>query len=213
MTGEASSVTVPWQRILREAVLLAMPFQVVFIVLTLALDAAHVPHVKPALALLLVPALWVPGAIGLLVRFPMPRMLQLHYFVFMSIGPYAGSALAVYGLIPGWDKVVHFDSGIMLAWLALWTLRESELRGGAVLRRWMSLVFVQLVAMSFAAAWEICEFIADHTIGTHAQLNNADTMGDIIGGTLGGLVSLLVVWWFRRPRSLLPPSLLKPAQR
>ena len=204
---------VPWRRIVRDNVLLALPFQIVFIVLPFVLVAVGAPHIKPALALLLVPTLWATGALGALVRTPLPRMLQLIYFVFITAGPFADSALSVYGIIPGWDKVVHFGSGIMLAWLAMWVLRESEVRGWPALRPWMSLLFIQLVAMSFAAAWEICEFIADHTIGTHAQLNNADTMGDIIGGTLGGLVSLLVIWWFRRPRTLLPPSLLHPVRR
>jgi len=202
-----ASTRAPWRGILRENVLLALPFQVAFIVLPVALKAAGAPDIKPDLALLLVPTLWVPGVLGALVRLPLPRMLQLHYFVFMTIGPFGGSALAVYGLIPHWDKVVHFDSGILLAWLAMWTLRESEVRGWPAMRAWMSIVFIQLVPMAFAAAWEICEFASDHTIGTNAQLSNTDTMGDIIAGTLGGVVSLLVIWWFRRPRTLLPPSL------
>jgi uncharacterized membrane protein YjdF len=214
MAQDATTATrMPWQRIIRENVLLALPFQVVFIVLPFILKAAGVADIKPPLALLLVPTLWVTGVLGALVRIPFPRMLQLHYFVFISIGPFAGSSLGVYGDVFDWDKVVHFDSGIMLAWLAMWVLRESELRGWAPMRPWMSLVFIQLVPMAFAAAWEICEFTADHTIGTHAQANNFDTMTDIIAGTLGGLVSLLVIWWFRRPRTLLPPSLLKPEQR
>ena len=29
-------------------------------------------------------------------------------------------------------------------------------------------------------------------MGTHAQLGNTDTMGDIISGTLGGLAAILV---------------------
>ncbi|WP_052226333.1 DUF2238 domain-containing protein [Microbacterium mangrovi] len=212
MTRPATAL-VPWRRIVRDNVLLALPFQVVFIVLPFVLVAVGAPHIKPALALLLVPTLWATGVLGALVRTPLPRMLQLNYFVFITAGPFAGSSLSVYGIIPGWDKVVHFGSGIMLAWLAMWVLRESEDRGWPPMRPWMSVVFIQLVAMSFAAAWEICEFISDHTIGTHAQLNNLDTMGDIIAGTLGGAVSLLVVWWFRRPRTLLPTSLLKPGQR
>jgi uncharacterized membrane protein YjdF len=213
MTPEATTTGVRWQRIVRDNVLLALPFQIVFIVLPLILKIAGVPAIKPGLALLLVPTLWVTGVLGALFRAPFPLMLQLHYFFFISIGPFAGSALGVYGDILRWDKVVHFDSGIMLAWLAMWVLRESELRGWAPMRPWMALLFIQLVPMAFAAAWEICEFTSDHTIGTHAQANNFDTMTDIIAGTLGGIVSLLVIWWFRRPRTLLPPSLLKPEQR
>ena len=44
-------------------------------------------------------------------------------------------------------------------------------------------------------------------MGTHAQLGNTDTMGDIISGTLGGLAAILVWAVARRPKSLLPPSL------
>ena len=69
---------------------------------------------------------------------------------------------------------------------------------------------VALSAMAFAAAWEICEFISDRLIGTHAQLGEKDSMTDMIAGTLGAVAGIVLLLLTRRPRSLAPASLLAP---
>lgn len=193
----------------RRSFLLALPFQVAFVAAALVAMAAGVPHVQLGLALLLVPALWAPVLVELVMRTRIPFALQLHYLIFMTAGPYAGSVLNVYGYIPYWDKLVHFDSGVMLGWLGFLIVRRAEERVGMPLPRWFAYTVAQLTPMAFAALWEICEFTSDHLIGTHAQLNNGDTMGDIVAGTLGGVLSILIMAIWKRPRTVAPYGVRK----
>jgi len=139
----------------RRSALLALPFQCVFVVVPIVVASLHGSASIP-LALLLVPALWAPALLMLLLRGDVPWPLQVYYFVFMTAGPFAGSALHVYGYIPHWDKAVHFGSGIMLAWLGMLVLRTVEERSGTSLPRWFGLIVIQVTPMAFAAAWEIC---------------------------------------------------------
>lgn len=199
-------------RAARASALLALPFQIGFIVATAAVDMAGAPA-DLLVAVLLVPALWVAPAVQLLFRTVLPRALQLHYLIFMTAGPYAGSALGVYGYIDHWDKVVHFDSGILLCWAGLVAVRRVEEHIDVVLPRWFSLTIGVITPMAFAAAWEICEFTSDHLIGTHAQDGNGDTMGDIIAATIGAVLTIVVTAIWKRPRSVLPLSLLHPSSR
>ncbi len=62
--------------------------------------------------------------------------------------------------------------------------------------------------MAFAAAWEICEFGSDIILGTASQHGLSDSMTDIIAGTLGGVLAIILLLITRRPRSLAPASLL-----
>lgn len=187
---------------------LALPFQVGFVGVALLIASLGGRVVLPV-AVLLVPALWVPAALQYVTRTVVPPVLQWHFMAFTTIGPYAGSALNVYGYVVHWDKVVHFDSGIMLAWLGMLAVRRVEERVHVSLPRWFALAVLVATPMAFAAAWEICEFTSDHLFGTHAQLGNTDTMTDIISATAGALVTLAATLVWRRPRSVMPASLLR----
>ena len=111
--------------------------------------------------------MWAPAAAELVFRTTLPRALQLHYLIFITLGPYAGSALNVYVAIADWDTLIHFDSGVMLAWLGmLWVAAHRGARRASRLPAWFALLVIQLTAMAFAAAWEICEFASDQLIGT-----------------------------------------------
>ncbi|NNC12635.1 hypothetical protein HII28_12200 [Planctomonas sp. JC2975] len=192
--------------------LLALPFQIGFIVLTVVFSLLGL-RTDMIVAVLLVPALWVPAIAQIVFRTVVPRALQLHFLIFMTAGPFAGSALGVYGYIPHWDKLVHFDSGIMLAWAGWLAVRRVEEHVDIVLPRWFSLTIGILTPMAFAAAWEICEFTSDHLFGTHAQNGNTDTMGDIIAATVGAVITLGFTLIWKWPRSVMPQALLSPERR
>jgi hypothetical protein len=159
------------------------------------------------LAALLIPALWAPVLIELVFRVPLPRVIQLFYLIFMAAGPFAGSVLHLYGGIIRLDNWVHFASGVMLTWLSLYAIRVVEERSGLSLPRWLTLTFAIVTAMAFAAAWEICEFLSDLVLHTTAQADNLDTMIDLVMGTGGAILAILIVVVGRRPRSVLPLSL------
>lgn len=185
--------------------LLALPFVVGCVALAVVLDLVGF-EVQLWLVVLLILALTAPLLVELVLRTSIPWPLQLHYLFFITAGPFAGSALNVYSAIPEWDALVHYDSGIMLAWLGMLLVRRAEQRASVVLPRWFELTVIQLTAMAFAAAWEICEFLSDILIGTESQVGLTDTMSDIIAGTLGGLTGIVILVLVKRPRTMLPLS-------
>lgn len=191
---------------MRRSALIALPFQVAMIASAILASMLGV-QVTPLLVVLLVPALWAAPACEVVFNSPIPRVLQLHYLIFITAGPFAGSALNLYYAIPYWDKVIHFDSGIMLAWLGMLLIRRAEQSTGSDLPRWFVAAAIVATPMAFGAAWEICEFTSDALLGTTAQNGNADTMGDIVAATIGGILTLLFVLAVRRPRTVMPLSL------
>jgi len=192
---------------LRTSALIALPFQVVTVALALVPGALGA-EVELPLTLLLIPVYWVPLGVEVVFRTQMPWPLQLSYLIFIAAGSYAGSALHVYWYFPLWDVLVHFYSGVMLAWFGLFLVRHAEQQTGAPLPRWFSLTVVLLTPMAFAAAWEICEFASDMLLGSASQHGLTDSMTDIIAGTVGGILAIVLLLFTRRPRSLAPASLL-----
>jgi hypothetical protein len=205
-TKSASSLP-PIVARLRASALIALPFQVASVALALLL----VPvgwEVELPLTFLLIPVYWVPLFVELVFRIQMPWPLQVSYLAFIAAGSFAGSALHVYWYFPLWDVLVHFYSGIMLAWLGLFIVRHGEEQTDAPLPRWFSLTVVLLTPVAFAAVWEIFEFGSDMILGTAAQHGLSDSMTDIVAGTVGGIFAIILLFVTRRPRSLAPASLL-----
>lgn len=199
-------------RTVRRSLLLALPFQLGVVVLALVLAAAGL-GVEMLLTALLALSMWAPAAAELVFRTTLPRALQLHFLIFIVAGPFMGSALHVYWVVADWDTLIHFDSGVLLAWLGMLWLRRVEEQLEVSLPTWFGLLVIQLTPMAFAAAWEICEFASDHILGTKAQLDSlVDTMGDIMAGTLGGLFAIALLVTLRRPRSVAPASLIRAAR-
>lgn len=126
-----------------------------------------------------------------------------HFFVlalcFDLLAAAFGSVLDLYRSIDGFDRFVHYLSGILAA------------EGGRLIMRYIlkryhenRLLLVQILFALFfscacAAIWEIYEFSADQLIGTNMQGNNLNTMGDIVSGVLGALTYTagFFVWLIR----------------
>ncbi|MCI8402714.1 MAG: hypothetical protein HFI38_11620 [Lachnospiraceae bacterium] len=119
-----------------------------------------------------------------LYRFPMTIYLPAIVFVVLAG---AGSIYLMYSKLPGWDRFVHYFSGVVLGAIGYTAM------GG--LLRWRGLpedqVIMLLSAFVFAGmcagAWEIGEFSADQFFHMDVQHGNTDTMGDIVCGFLGGM--------------------------
>ena len=192
----------------RRSALFALPFAVVSVLVVVGLSALGF-GVETLLGVVLAATLFVPAVAEIALRTTIPRALQLHYLIFIVGGPIAGSVLHVYSAIPRWDAYVHFDSGVMLAWLGMLAVRRAEEHAGSSLPVWFSLSIVVAVPMAFAAAWEICEFASDVILGTTSQSGLEDTMLDVVAGTAGGLSAIVLLITTRRPRTVAPLSLLR----
>lgn len=103
-----------------------------------------------------------------------------------------GSVLNLYKYFDPYDKFVHFMSGVLLAaggrYILSYILKKRKVSEDKVI----SMIFSFLFSAACAAFWEIYEYTADSLLGISMQGGNANTMGDIVSGVLGGAAYVLV---------------------
>lgn len=149
----------------------------------------------PAVFLLsaLVLAALVPLALEPIARASIPMTLQLLYAVLLFGGAFLGTYLHVYGVWTPWDTVVHFFSGILIALGADHAWRILSRRHGFVLPTWLWGLAIVSFSAFIAFLWEVAEFVTDLVSDSNAQVNNVDTMTDMIAGTTSALIVVVVL--------------------
>nr|MBQ4171842.1 hypothetical protein [Ruminococcus sp.] len=121
----------------------------------------------------------------LLWRFPLGTYAMAQIFTLTAA---AGSILKFYDRFPGYDRVVHFVSGVILGYIGYtigyYVVRKLDLPP----ERFVITLIAGLFAYSCAGFWEIIEFTTDCVMHMGVQHSNTDTMGDIVAGFFGGAV-------------------------
>lgn len=119
--------------------------------------------------------------------FPLRFYITTLIFVFFASS--LGSCLNLYRHLEFYDLFVHFLSGILL------------FKGGRIIIEYINLkrnmpkdklnigLFALFFSCSCAAFWEIFEYLCDVLINAGMQGSKANTMGDIIAGVLGAVIS------------------------
>ena len=109
-----------------------------------------------------------------------------------------GSVLNLYRSVGAYDKIVHFFSGILLAWLAVVLLSRlfdravSEVRN-TKLYMLLQCAFAFFFSSAGAGIWEIFEFTTDRLTGGEMQRGMVDTVTDIIAGNTGALTYCIIL--------------------
>lgn len=134
-------------------------------------------------------------------RFPLGAYAMPQIFTLTAA---AGSILKLYDLFPGYDRVVHFISGVILGYLGYYIIDYLFKKLELPHERFIMILFAGLFSCFCAGGWEIIEFSTDtvfHAIGsTHAdvQHSNSDSMGDIVSGYLGAALFQLFKFFEHR---------------
>lgn len=136
-------------------------------------------------------------AIGVfLLRFPTGLFLSANLFV---IAAAAGSVLRLYDLLPGYDRVVHFMSGIILGFVGFYAVKWLMERLGVMENPLLLTLISFFFSCACAGFWEIIEFTVDCIAQMGVQHGNTDTMGDIVAGFLGaGCFGVVHLYQYRR---------------
>lgn len=163
------------------------------------------------LVIILMPLLWVPVAVEAISRTEVPIALQIQYYLFVTASSVAGSAFTVYGIIPHWDSVVHGFSGVLLAWLGMFTVQRIETQFDVRIPRWFVVAAALVTPMAFAAVWEIGEFSSDFFFHTTTQAGLTDTITDMASAGVGAVITVVVAVWFGWPRVFMTRALHKNA--
>lgn len=124
-------------------------------------------------------------ALGILLcRFPVGTYLMVNLF---TLSAAAGSILKLYDKFPGYDRVVHFISGLILGYIGVYLADWLFKRLNVHREPTVIILFGVLFSFSCAGFWEIIEFLTDCVMHMEVQHGNTDTMGDIVAGYLGAL--------------------------
>lgn len=136
---------------------------------------------------------FVPLIVERLARVAIPLHLQVLYGLLLLSGGYIGSYLHFYGVWYPWDTVVHFYSGFVIALAAHFALRVIMERYKFTLPGWVHGVILTAIGVTGAFLWEVGEFVRDLLVGGDAQVDNQDTMTDMIAGTIAALIVAVLV--------------------
>lgn len=124
-------------------------------------------------------------ALGLfLCRFPVIICLYSNLFVLCSA---AGSILKVYDKFPGYDRIVHFVSGMLLAYIGMFMAKWLFNRLNIRIDTGVIILLGGVFSFACAGFWEITEYLTYLVTLEEVQHGNVDTMGDIVAGFLGAV--------------------------
>ncbi|MEA2290578.1 MAG: hypothetical protein QOD55_2575 [Solirubrobacteraceae bacterium] len=145
--------------------------------------------------------LGVAGAVAWLVRpVLLPRVYDLCLVLALSLQAW-GEALGLYDALTWFDNVVHFSVpffGAPTLYIALARLDVvPDPRDETDLRLYVGIAVITFaLGVALGALWEIAEWASDNVAGSSLQIDNEDTVGDLIADSLGSLcgAALLVCW-------------------
>ena len=109
--------------------------------------------------------------------------VEVHISVtaFAFLGLVLGDGLNFYGKIGWWDSLLHFTSGIILSFIALWLLQMLILRRKYLfMHRALLYIFVVAFSLAVGAVWELCEYTVDDIFHTNNQQYMATTRATIV---------------------------------
>lgn len=112
-----------------------------------------------------------------------PWLLRLVLAIMIGV-QFPAEALLLYQRTPPIDKLIHFtETGAMA--LGLGILARLLLP-----QRWAGwgVLVTAFAAIGLSATWEIVELASDVLTGTRLQIDNLDTMTDLVADTIGAFV-------------------------
>lgn len=122
-----------------------------------------------------------PRLLKKFANFEVPIEVHISVTVFAFLGLVLGDGLNFYGKIPWWDSLLHFSSGIILSFIALWLLQMLIMRRKYLfMHRALLYIFVVAFSLAVGSVWELCEYTVDDIFHTNNQQYMATTRGTII---------------------------------
>ena len=131
-------------------------------------------------ATVLVPLVATPWLAERWAGVKVPLSIQIQYAVLISAGPYLGGYWNWYEAWSPWDTLVHCYSGFVISFVLVIALGKTIHTYQLHLPVWLEMVVLITVKAFIALLWEIAEFVFDLIFDASAQLDNTDTMTDMI---------------------------------
>ena len=121
--------------------------------------------------MLAVIAVHVPMLIQKITKVRIPDYLSIFFYIFVLCATVLGEMFSLYYLIPVWDSILHFGSGMMLGLLgSLLVVTFLENKGCEKLISPMVIAIAAVCfALSIGVLWEVYEFSGDYFLGLNMQ--------------------------------------------
>ena len=114
--------------------------------------------------------------------------INLIYVIFIFMAHFLGVICELYNYIYWFDKFVHFLSGIVTAFAAIYLLIKFKKNKNML----FDILFIISLTLAVASFWEIFEYLASFYLKVDPQkvvsTGINDTMGDIIVAFLGSIL-------------------------
>jgi hypothetical protein len=130
----------------------------------------------------------------------LPRVYDLALVLALTLQAW-GEALALYDSISWFDNVVHFSLPFLGAPTLYIVLARLDVvpdpKDETYVRHYVGIAIVAFaLGVALGGLWEIVEWSSDNLIDTSLQIDNDDTVGDLIADSLGAAsgAGLLVCW-------------------
>lgn len=144
----------------------------------------------------IIPVMLVPFLLKKFFSLKISIQVETMYLIFVFFAHFLGSIINFYDLIPGYDKIMHFISGMLSAFIALLLL--IKLKQYKKMNLLFTVIFMIATTLSIAALWEFYEFISDYIFSKDAQnvmtTGVSDTMWDMLMAFLGSVLISIQYW-------------------
>lgn len=154
----------------------------------------------------IIPVMLAPYILRKIFGMKINSQVETIYLIFVFFAHFLGSIVDLYHYINGYDKVMHFLSGMLSALVGFVLLiKMGEFKRKKPL---FSIVFILAISLSIGALWEFYEFTADNLFGKDAQnvltTGVDDTMWDMIMAFLGASIVAAQYYYesYRKKRSV-----------
>lgn len=114
------------------------------------------------------------------INVPLALYIVIALFAFNAL--VLGDGLDFYGKYPWWDSFLHFHSGIILSFVALWFIHimMAEKSKFIYMNKYFTCLFLVVFSLGIGAFWEILEYSCDGIFHTNAQQYMASTKGTLV---------------------------------
>ena len=144
----------------------------------------------------IIPVMLIPFLLKKFFYLKISNQVETLYLIFVFFAHFLGSIVNFYDLIPGYDKIMHFISGMLSTFIGLLLL--IKLKQYKKINVVFTIIFMIAVTLSIATLWEFYEFISDYIFSKDAQnvitTGVSDTMWDMLMAFLGAIVISSQYW-------------------
>lgn len=134
-----------------------------------------------------IPVVFIPAILRKL-KINISDTSEFIFIIFVFIGHFLGSIVALYNKIYWLDTFAHFLSGVVASFFILEFIKKAKIKTNLL----FEILFIVSMSSLIALSWEIFEFTCDNLFNKDAQkvltTGVTDTMKDMIVALLGSLL-------------------------